>query len=128
MQMRLDADEMNRIAEAWIQLYRVPEDAPERENSFWSHERLRELVEEDTEAAWHVIQVIRREGSDVVLSNLASGPLEELLAAHGDRFIDRVEDLAGRDAQFRKLLGATWQNSIPCDVWERIKAVAGPSW
>jgi hypothetical protein len=126
--MRLDTDEMNRLAEAWIRLYRLPEDAPERESSFWSHERLRELVDEDPEAAWDIIPVIRREGSAVVLSNLAAGPLEDLLVAHGGRFIDRVEDLAGRDARFRKLLAATWPNSIPREVWERIKAVAGPSW
>ncbi|MGE3282468.1 MAG: DUF6869 domain-containing protein [Alphaproteobacteria bacterium] len=119
---------MNRIAEAWIRLYRLPEDSAEREDSFWSHERLRDLVDEEPEAAWDVIQAIRREGSDAVLSNLAAGPFEDLLVAHGDRFIDRIEDLAERDAQFRKLLGAIWRNSIPAELWKRIKAVAGPSW
>jgi hypothetical protein len=119
---------MEQIADAWIDLQRLPEDSPEREDKFWSFDRLWELVHDDPEAAWSIIQRIRREGSDLILSNLAAGPLEDLLVAHGDRFIDRVETLAGHDAQFRKLLGATWQNSMSPRVWNRIKAVAGPSW
>lgn len=126
--MRLDTDEMNRIAEAWIQLYRVPEGDPDREIAFWSHERLRDLVREDPEAAWDIIRVISREESDVVLSNLAAGPLEDLLVSHGERFIDRIEMLAAHDPQFRKMLAATWQNSMPPHLWKRIKAVAGSSW
>jgi hypothetical protein len=126
--MPLDLDEMNKTAEAWIALHRLPEDSSEREQRFWSHERLWELIQDDPETAWNIIQIIRREGSDKVLANLAAGPLEDLLVAHGDRFIDRIEALAGHDTQFRKLLGATWQNSIPGTLWSRIKAVAGPSW
>lgn len=128
VQMRLDPNEVSKIAETWIELYRLPEDSPEREDRFWSCDRLAELIVEDPEAAWHIIQTIRREGSDLILSNLAAGPLEDLMVAHGDRFIDRIERLAKHDAQFRKLLGATWQNSIAPTLWERIKAVAGPTW
>ena len=126
--MPLDLDEMNKIAETWIELYRRPENSTEREERFWSHDRLWELIQDDPEAAWNIIQIISREGSDLIRSNLATGPLEDLLVAHGDRFIDRVEALAERDARFRKLLGATWQNSMPDPLWSRIKAVAGPSW
>jgi hypothetical protein len=126
--MAHDLVEMNKIAETWIELHRLPEDSSEREERFWSHDRLWELIQDDPEGAWNIILIIRREGSDVILSNLAAGPLEDLLVAHGDQFIDRVEALAERDAQFRKLLGATWQNSMPDTLWSRIKAVAGPSW
>ena len=123
-----DLDDMNKIAEAWTEFCRLPEDTLEREQRFWSYEQLCELVQNDPETAWRIIQIIRREGSDLILSNLAAGPLEDLLVAHGDRFIDRIETLAERDAQFKKLLGATWQNSMSPAVWKRIKAVAGPSW
>jgi len=126
--MPLDLDEINKIAKTWIELQRHPEDSADREEIFWSHDRLWELIQDDPEAAWNIIQIIRREGSDLILSNLAAGPLEDLLVAHGDQFIDRVEALADHDAQFKKLLGATWQNAMPATLWSRIKAVAGPSW
>ena len=126
--MTLALDEMNEIAETWIELHRLPENSSGREERSWSHDRLWGLIQDDPEAAWNIILIIRREGSDLILSNLAAGPLEDLLVAHGDQFIDRVEALAERDTQFRKLLGATWQNSMPGTLWSRIKAVAGPSW
>jgi hypothetical protein len=68
------------------------------------------------------------DGSDSILGNLAAGPLEDLLVDHGPEFIDRVEILARQDRQFRRLLGAVWQNAMSDDLWNRVKAVAGPSW
>jgi hypothetical protein len=126
--MPLDLDEMSRIAEAWIELTRLPENSAQRDGKFWSWERLHELIHQEPETAWRVIQIIRREGSDLVLANLAAGPLEDLLVAHGEQFIDRVEALARQDKQFKKLLGATWQNAMSPGLWKRVKAVAGPSW
>ena len=124
----VDPRQMREIAAAWIDLHRLPEDSPGWQGKLWSFDRLWELVHDDPEAAWSIIQIIRQEGSDLVLSNLAAGPLEDLLVTHGDQFIDRVETLAEHDAQFRRLLAATWQNSMPPQLWKRIKAVAGPSW
>jgi acetoin utilization deacetylase AcuC-like enzyme len=124
----LDLEQMREIADAWVDLHRLPEVSPERQGKLWSFDRLWELVHDDPEAAWNVIQIIRRERSDLILSNLAAGPLEDLLVTHGDRFIDRIETLAEHDAQFRRLLAATWQNSISPRLWKRIKAAAGPSW
>lgn len=46
------------------------------------------------------------------------------MAAHGIKFIDRVEALAKKDQQFRKLLGVIPQNNIPGSPWVRIKAIA----
>lgn len=126
--MPLDAKEMRQIADTWIDFHRLPEDSPARDDRSWSFDRLWELVHDDPEAAWTIIQMIRQEGSDLILSNLAAGPLEDLLVSHGDHFIERVEALAEQDGEFRKLLGATWQNSMSPGLWNRIKAVAGPSW
>ena len=86
------------------------------------------MVRCEPEEAWKVIKAIRQaNGSDCILGVLAADPLEDLLAEHGDEFIDRVETLARRDVQFRKLLGAVWRNRISDKVWSRVRAVAGPS-
>jgi Family of unknown function (DUF6869) len=96
---------------------------------FWAFERLSDLVRDDPEDAWKVIEMIRRlDGADRVLANLGAGPLENLLVAHGDEFIDRIECLAKSDEQFRKLLGIVWQNKMSDAIWMRVKAVAAPSW
>lgn len=128
--MPLDKEQIRQVAEAWTKLHHLPHNkTAEREMVYWAYERLCDLVQNDPEEGWKVIQAIRRlDGSDVILSNLGAGPVEDLMVAHGPRFIERVEALAGQDQQFRKMLGCTWQNRMPDELWARIKAVAVPSW
>ncbi|WP_052689292.1 DUF6869 domain-containing protein [Xanthomonas albilineans] len=127
--MSIDKNDSQKIAVAWIKLHSVPEDSPEREGLFWAYSRVCDLVQDDPEQGWQIIETIRRlDGSDLILSNLAAGPLEDLLVAHGEKFIDHIEALAKDDQQLRKLLGATWQNDMSDALWARIRAVAAPSW
>jgi hypothetical protein len=121
--------EIQQIAQTWIEMHRLPEESQEREAKFWAFERLSDLVQEDPEEAWRVIEAMRRlDGTDSILANVAAGPLEDLLVYHGDKFIDRFEILAQSDQQFRKLLGAVWQNDMSDALWIRVKAIAAPSW
>jgi hypothetical protein len=121
--------EIQQIAQTWIEMHRLPDDSQEREAKFWAFERLSNLVQENPEEAWRVIEAMRRlDGSDWILANIAAGPLENSLVYHGDKFIDRFEVLAREDQQFRKLLGAVWQNNMSDALWARVKAIAAPSW
>jgi hypothetical protein len=127
--MPIDEVEIRQIAEAWAGIYTFPEGSEEHQERFWAYGRLWELIQDDPEDAWKVIQAIRQlDVKDWVLTNLAAGPLEDLLVYHGERFIDRVEVLSRRDPQFRKLLGGVWQNAMSDALWARVQAVAGPSW
>ena len=121
--------ELDNIADAWIKLHHLPEESEERERNFWAFMRLRELIRDDPEAAWSVIaKMLERDTSDVILSNVGAGPLEDLLVAHGARFIDRIEKRAESDTTFKKVLGIVWKNAISEDVRQRVRAVAAPSW
>jgi hypothetical protein len=128
-QMSLDMHEIQQIAQTWIEMHRLPEDSQERETKFWAFERLSDLVQENPEEAWKIIETMRHlDGTDSILANVAAGPLEDLLLYHGDKFIDRFEILARDDQQFRKLLGAVWQNNMSDALWARVKAIAAPRW
>jgi hypothetical protein len=59
---------------------------------------------------------------------LAAGPLEDLLAHHGELWIDRVEAQAQADPKFNYLLGGVWQNQMTEDVWQRVQAVRRDVW
>jgi len=127
--MSIDFDDVQRTAVTWIALHSLPEESPEREVLFWAFSSVSDLIHEDPEKGWQMIEEIRRrDGSDHILSNLAAGPLEDLLSSHGSQFIDRIEAICEDDQQLRKLLGAVWQNGMPDPLWARIKAVAAPSW
>jgi hypothetical protein len=53
-----------------------------------------------------------------MLANVAAGPLEDLLKREPDRFIDRVEIQARRDAKFRRCLTGVW--GLPVSIRDRV--------
>jgi hypothetical protein len=127
--MGVSESDRREIAATWIAMHHLPRQSPQTEVYFWAFERLSDLVRDDPEEAWGIMEMVRRlDGADVILSNLGAGPLEDLLVAHGDKFIDRVECLAKSDEQFAKLLGVVWKNRMSEEIWKRVKAVAAPSW
>jgi hypothetical protein len=124
----MSATEKDTLAAAWIALHHSAARSQAHNDNFWAFTTLSDLCESAPEQGWEFIEAIRRaDGSDVILANLAAGPLEDLLVRHGPQFIERVEMLAASDPQFRKMLGALWKNSIRDDVWSRIQRVSGPT-
>lgn len=66
--------------------------------------------------------------SDAVIANLAAGPLEGLLVAHGPAVVDRLVQDARRDPAFRHVLGGVWRSDIDEVVWNRLQAIVGERW
>jgi hypothetical protein len=119
----------NNLAETWIRLHLLPKESNERESLFWAWEQLTDMCDSSPESAWKVIQeIIALDQCDQILANVGAGPFEDLLANHGEQFIERVESCARTHPAFRRMLGVVWQNKIPDDVWTRVKALAPPSW
>jgi len=118
----------HKLVNAWIAKYHADENTAEYNNNFWAFSSLSDMCDTEPDLCWELIEEIRKkDGSDIILANLAAGPLEDLLVNHGERFINLIEKQAKKDVQFRKLLGAVWQNDIDDKIWKRIKRVAGPS-
>lgn len=98
---------------------------------FWAWEAGDHLASHyPAQALGFVMATLALAPSDSVLSNLAAGPLEDLLVRNGDAVIATVERLARAEPAFRALLGGVWKNAIADAVWERVQlARAGsPSW
>ena len=78
---------------------------------------------------WKVINlIIKKTSEQSVIGSLAAGPLEDLIQYHGNRFIDRIETEARKNALFRHLLGGVWKSEPP-EIWSRIeKARNNSSW
>lgn len=116
------------IAGDWIKYHRLPKRDAESGPFFDAWVGLNDLVRNDPEEAWRIIQeIVRLDQTDLILANIAAGPVEDLLSCHGPQFIDRIEELARRDAAVKKMLGAVWRHGMAEDTWKRLKLVAGPS-
>ena len=125
----MSGEDLTDVAQAWIRIYHAKENSKERDENFWAFNALSKFCDTDPEKCFEVIEIIRGlDHSNDVLANLAAGPLEDLLAKHGEQFIDRFEKFAKSDVQLRRLLGAVWQNDISDSIWKRLQLIAGPSW
>jgi hypothetical protein len=121
----MDAAEIRSIADAWIS--RPAGNRTEDDKNFWAFVKLYDLCEEAPEEAWLITQYLLSKKLDTHQKALvAAGPIEALLVKHGKLFIERFEDLAERDSEFKGLLGGVWKNRMEDDIWRRIQAVAGP--
>jgi len=90
----------------------------------WAWEEVDELVHSKPQKAWEfILKILEADSSETILSNLAAGPLEDLLSEHGEKFIDEVELKARQNPKFTKLIMGVWQGSMSAQVWSRIKAL-----
>ena len=107
------------LADMWIEYHHTND-----EDLFAAFTKVDDLVTNNAERAWHMILVILiKDNSDTILSNLAAGPLEDLLVQHGDQVIDRVEAKTKQDPNFTKLIMDVCQNAMPEDIWLRVETL-----
>jgi len=116
--------ELNNLAENWIAFWKAPEDSQERTSLYWVMDREYDLMLEKPELVWRLIlAVLQRNDSNDIQEVLSAGPLEDLLAKHGDAIIESVEVEARLNPKFAKLLGGVWKSSMTDEIWNRVQAV-----
>ena len=126
----MDKREITRVVDAWIEGQDAGKGADEHKSNWWAIEQFMDwALHGEADLLWtFVLSTYNRNISDRVVSVLAAGPLEDLLAKHGPEFIERVEQLARQDKKFNFLLGGVWRNSMSEDVWKRVQAVRHSTW
>jgi hypothetical protein len=106
------------LAKAWI----AEQHARKSGGAF---DTLADLLGADPERCWRIIvKIFEEDQSDWLLSNLAAGPIEDLLARHGEHFIARIETMARQVPRFRVTIQGVWRNSISAAVWARLRKAA----
>lgn len=56
-----------------------------------------------------------------ILGQLGTGPLEDILSYHGDKFIERIEAKASTNTLFRWVLSCVWQSDMSEALWCRVQ-------
>ena len=95
----------------------------------WAIRRVTQLCEpvSDPEEVWPIIlRLVELSINDQRLSDVAAGPLEDLICNHGGQIISRVEIQAKMNPKFRRCLSGIWGwSSMPEAMQARIKKVVG---
>jgi hypothetical protein len=119
---RTDDGRLNQLVKLWFAAVGEPSDGDAFSTVF-------DIWMTDPETTWQlVLEVLRHDMTDDQKAILAAGPLESLLANHGDLVIDRVERESATNSRFRHLLGGVWKNAMSDSVWERVQSVRGEAW
>jgi hypothetical protein len=117
------------LIQLWLEEHKTKDAPVGSSDESWVFGIFFDLTHERPEEAWSLIQeLITHELTEWQEAALAAGPMEDLLAMHGELFIDRVEMAARRDPKFRHLLGGVWQSSITDTLWQRIKRCRDTVW
>ncbi|MCH7227429.1 DUF6869 domain-containing protein [Haloferula sp. A504] len=109
-----------------VEAYLIANGMTGDEPSSWANDELLGLVWQDPERAWPIIcLIVERKPPKWILGILGAGPLEDLLRAHGSRFIDRIEEFALQNELFRcDVLACVYPIAChPERVADRVRAV-----
>lgn len=115
---------MNTVKE-WISYYKT------NDEKYWDAvNNVMDLARRNPEALWVFIKetVNSPECDDMIMANLAAGPLEDLLNKNGSEYIDRVTEEASRSEKFNTLLGGVWKSGIESEVWSKIESTRKKIW
>jgi len=128
---------IKQLAHDWLAYYEIIHDPEKNTQEFrqaiqmgshplsYVHNATQEYINDWPDLAWSLIEILMAEaGSEDIRSDIAAGPLEDLLTQYPYAFIDRVEDRSRKDPVFRSCLREVWQGTIPDDVWQRIQDVS----
>jgi hypothetical protein len=86
---------------------------------------LDEYCRNNPDIAWQLIFEIfeKSENDELILESLGSGPLEDLLAYHGDAVIGKLIELSKKENNFKNVISYVWRNRIKEHIWMELKNV-----
>ena len=116
------------LSKEWVQ---ASESSNEHsKENHWSIDYVLDLDTDDKfEELWSfILYTYKQNISNKVIEVLAAGPLEDLLANDGEKYIDEIETLARKDPKFNNLLGGVWQNAMSDSLWERVCKARNTVW
>ena len=126
----MNEDELSKLVDAWIAgtLFGRNErghPTPAHEENWWALERvINWKYDNEPELLWRfILAVHERDNSEDVAEHLSAGPVEDLMSQFGEAYIQRIEELARRDARFKRMLLGTWQDRMSDDLWSRFQQV-----
>ncbi len=121
----MDQDKIGQTAEAWIAMHIAGTNSPIYENNFWAFEQLDNLIHNNPQMALKVIiKAIEINSSELILSNLGAGPIEDLMCYKGNEVINLIKDEAKRNASFKKALASTWLDSSDTPLLKEFYKIA----
>ncbi len=116
----MELENLSEWVDAYIEVHKSDNSRNEDHPCYWAVEKFADLEMDYPDLTWAaMLQIIAKSSSSTVISNLASGPLEELVELHGVEYIRNIEKEAQTNLNFRILLRELWETTDK-NIWNRI--------
>jgi hypothetical protein len=117
-------DDIQKLTNSWIKMHLAKRDSEEYEREFWSFDLLWGYCGEKPDRAWAAIQAIYRERpEEIVLANLAAGPVEDLLVKNGAIALPWIDHFCSEEAEFVEVLQMVWRNAMTDEIWKGLNSL-----
>ena len=114
----------SELIKSWIHLQTLDQDSEEAGDLMWASDDVLDLSMSSPLECWKfILEVILQTDDEWVLTNLAAGPLENLLAMNGDEAIILIEKEIPHNAKLKSLLQGVWKNLISDSVWDHLQSL-----
>jgi hypothetical protein len=122
----MDTTRRNGFVQSWLTIQDTLAGSEPYEQNFWAHDELADLCESKPQDAWEVIvALVEAANSEPLLEAIGAGPLQDLMALHGEDYIARVEQEAAGNARFRRAMAGAWLDADDTPVWAMFYEIAG---
>lgn len=116
-------DRIRDLARSWISFQSAEPNSPSYDELVSeSHELWRMGRRSPCDCLDVLLEIINSSDSDFILSNLAAGPLEDLLVKNGNTVIGKIEEISKSNHGLKRALKMVWRQDIAEDLWGRIQA------
>lgn len=121
--------DIKNLADTWMRMTLAKNGSDVYKENFWAYEAITDLCISSPQQCLAVIDlIVLSNNTDLVLSNLAAGPVEDLLVQNGEQVISSVMQYAKKNPDWKRMLAGVWKNSMSDDVWTKLQSVTGPTW
>jgi hypothetical protein len=124
----MNEHEPSKLVDAWIRGVTQGRDERSRpteahDENWWALETVMNWkYDNEPDSLWSfILSVHERDVEERVAGHLAAGPVEDLMSQFGESYIERVEDLANKDARFKRMLCGVWQDMMSDELWARFR-------
>lgn len=119
-------NDTDKLAKSWIFAQKLGVDSPGYEKQSWAVDKVIDLADQAPDELWQLIlRILELDSSEKIINAVGAGPLEDLMAKHGESFIVKVEEQASKSEVFKQTMRSVWLDSDDTRVYARFFEIAG---
>lgn len=117
----LDRDRLRQLVHIYVDARLAEGETPDGDAQRQAGWSIGELARTDPETCWRLIETACDEPlSDDDLAYLSAGLFGDLMGAHGEQFIGRVEVFTRLHERMRLVVASAWKGAMAEPVWGRV--------